>query len=74
MCVCEQKREFVYNTLERNQERGKQQGMRGGCLAPGARSCRDHRFAPGAGQYVNLFAIKFDISLANIEYRVLNIR
>lgn len=43
-------------------------------LAPGARSCRDRRFTPGAGKYVNLFAIKFDISLANIEYRVLNIR
>lgn len=29
---------------------------------------------PRRRQYVNLFVIKFDISLANIEYRVLNIR
>lgn len=29
---------------------------------------------PQRRQYINLFVIKFDISLANIEYRVLNIR
>lgn len=67
---------MMYDSLKQNQERGKQQttGDRKGGLAPGARSCRDRRFTPRRQRYVNLFAIKFDISLANIEYRMLNIR
>jgi len=63
----------MYDILNeiKNEENNKQRGGEG--LAPRARSCAITAH-PRRWQYVNLFAIKFDISLANIEYRVLNIR